>query len=276
MLFEPGHVVQRMILPVWGSKKDKKDFLEQGEKQKTLLGHGTVINIGNWFTDKDLKGIGLSEDLHIIGHGNPATVAGMSPEVLADFIVNTLGLPAKYNGTVFLETCHSGSEIAELEGSYAERFMHTLAKLRPDSEPLDFMSFDGPVVLDDTYQGHEMLRIMTRGSDIGDFKKIAVQAMETARLEVGELLKVLKAEDLGMFLNEREIQNLLFHIYNSLIYKIGEPVGGKRTRFIHEGKVYEGIPDTLPNIKKLKEQIVSQARKSKEEIDSIEIKELVL
>ena len=142
--------VQRMILPVYNNELEHQQFLDQAEKQKKYFGHGKVIDIANWFFDKNLSGIGLNEDLHIIGHGTNNTVAGMSPQQLATVIVTNLGLPAQYAGRIFLETCNSAANPPlGIVGSYAKRFAQQLQQLRPLNSIIDVVGFAGTFMLED-------------------------------------------------------------------------------------------------------------------------------
>jgi hypothetical protein len=258
--------IQRMILPVWNKKQDKEDFLAQGEKQSERLGHGKVINVDNYLVDKNLKGLGDEEDLHIIGHGNPATVAGMTPAALAR-LVTDLGLPKTYKGKIHLETCHSGTTIEDLEGSYAQRFTEELAKLRPDTEGLDSVSYKGGVILDDTFKGHEMMRVLREGVEMSDFKKIAAKAYQDAHAALMKVLDKMEAEDLNLYVDVQAFHQLNFLLYNDKISKLAEPAGGALTQYSHEGKVYEGIPDASPNTKRFISRMIKKARKAKKEID---------
>ncbi|MDO8342875.1 MAG: DUF4157 domain-containing protein [Cellvibrio sp.] len=265
-------VVQRMVLPVWANDKDKSTFLDQGEQQSKAMGHGKVINIGNYFTDKNLSGIGEYEDLHIIGHGNPVTVAGMTPDILANWISITLNLPIRYKGRIFLETCESGTQIEQLGGTYAERFIIELNKLRgKDAEQLTAIGFSGSVVLDTAYSKKETIRVLKNNISIEEFKARAPILIEDTSKIVDHFLETLRGKDLGHFIESQDIQNLHFHIYNTKISEIAEPQGGRLTRLFAGGAEYASIPDQIPKISKMMESIESAAQAQKNEIDSIPV-----
>jgi hypothetical protein len=277
--FHPAPVaeptVQRMVLPVWANDKDRRDFLQQGEKQSTLLRHGKVINIGNFLVDKNLKGIADFEDLHIIGHGSPETVAGMPPAELALFVVKRLGLPASYEGRIYLETCNSGTTTSELESSYAERFLAALAELRPESKPLAAMSYKGGVILDDTFPGHPTMRVLREGMEMPEFKAGAMKAMARAQTIIGKFNEKIRSEDLNYYVGEGEIMELFFMCYDKNISKMAEPAGGRLTQYLTEGKDYEGLGEST-NAAAFAAKILAKARKEKAEIDAIEVKPLDL
>lgn len=132
-------VMQRMILPLRTTPKDRKNFLRQAEIQSRDLYHGKIIDVSNLFKDKNLSSLGEFEDLHIIGHGNPQRVAGMPPEALAEWGVHELKLPAAYKGRIYLETYKSGTKPAALEGSYASRFIKAVNALREEAFIISYL-----------------------------------------------------------------------------------------------------------------------------------------
>lgn len=270
-------VIQQMILPLWQTEEDKKVFLKQGEIQSRNLKHGKIINRSNLVTDKNLSGIGEREDLHIIGHGNPQTVAGMSPEVLADLVVKNLKLPPTYKGRIYLESCESGTELVSLEGSYASRFIQALNALRgEESSPLTAVGFDGAVVLDNVFPGRTMLRILKKGVSLEMFRKYAVECVEQGEGRVNDFIEKLRKEDLHLYMKLEEIKDLLFHIYNTKISQYAEPQGGGLTKLYIWGTEYQGSPDSEPNVTDIMDKIKTEAQAQKTMVNNIQVIELDL
>lgn len=270
-------VIQQMILPLWQTEEDKKVFLKQGEIQSRNLKHGKIINRSNLVTDKNLSGIGEREDLHIIGHGNPQTVAGMSPEVLADLVVKNLKLPPTYKGRIYLESCESGTELVSLEGSYASRFIQALNALRgEESSPLTAVGFDGAVVLDNAFPGRTMLRILKKGVSLEMFREYAVLYAGMSACIVKDFMEKLEKEDLQYYVKSEEMQDLLFHIYNTKISQYAEPQGGGLTKLYIWGTEYQGIPNADPNITDIMDRIKTEAQTEKTDMGNIPMIELDL
>jgi hypothetical protein len=146
----PAALLQRMVLPVWGAAKDREAILAQAEAQKTKLNHGLVVDPSGGLKDavQNLSGIGKQETLWVVGHGSTATVAGKDPAALAAHLVDVLGLPADYTGTINLATCESGKQPEGINASpYAKLFATELAAKRQGAE-VDVVGYDGPVILD--------------------------------------------------------------------------------------------------------------------------------
>ena len=143
-------VAQRMVLPVYNNALERRQFLDQARMQQKYFGHGKIIDIGNWFFDKNLSGIGKDEDLHIVGHGSNTTVGGMNPAELATVIVTNLGLPDDYEGRIYLETCDSAAAPPHgIRGTYAQRFAEELMNIRPEGSVIDVVGFAGTFALED-------------------------------------------------------------------------------------------------------------------------------
>jgi hypothetical protein len=145
-----NEMVQRMVLPVYNSALERQQFLNQAKMQQKYFGHGNIIDVDNWFVDKNLSGIGQDEDLHIIGHGSNNSVGGMNPSQLATVIVTDLGLPADYKGRIYLETCDSAADPPrDIQGTYAQRFAQQLMQIRPTGSVIDVVGFAGTFALED-------------------------------------------------------------------------------------------------------------------------------
>lgn len=268
--------IQRMILPVWSKDKDKTDFLDQGKKQSEKLGHGKVISLDNWWFDKNLSGLGDTEDLHIIGHGSPASIAGMTPDDLAEALI-ALKLPAAFGGQIYLEACESGSEIVDLKGSYAERFAAALAKLRPDAKRQpNLVAYKGAVVLDDTFKGHEMMRVLHKGVEMQAFKVTAAKAINAAQREANKLLEIIDKEKLKPFIDDSKIKQYHFLYYNQLISQLAEPAGGSLTQYVRGGKAEASSSVSLMDPDEFMAPILEKARKENAEIANIKIEYLDL
>lgn len=270
-------VMQRMILPLWTTPKDRKDFLKQAEIQSRDLNHGKIINLSNLFTDKNLSKLGEFEDLHIIGHGSPQTVAGMSPEGLADLVVHELKLPAAYKGRIYLETCESGTKPATLEGSYAARFIQAVNALRGEaSSPLSAVGFAGTLVLDKGMPGRTVFRILKEDVTMEKFKTYAEVCIADSADIVKIFVDELQKQGLADYMDLAEIPNLLFYIYNAKISPYAELQGGGRTKLYIWGTEYQGLPDAEPVITDIMDQIKTKAEAEKASMENIPVIKLDL
>lgn len=254
--------IQRMVLPVWNNNQDKLDFLDQARRQSTKLGDGQVIDTTNFLFNKNLSGLGETEDLHIIGHGNPATIAGKSPNDLATFIIGRR-LPRAYHGHIFLEACRSGTDPAELEdfeelvGTYKDRFLAALSEARGEGAPqIEATGFDGTVVLDDTLPGNAKMRVVDPGVD---FRQLAANALEEAEALVRAFADHIRHLGLAEYLRD-ELDGFIVNMYESRVGLVA--------------RVARGAPDkTREDIMEFKRVTLEtlQARKEEFEKDAPEV-----
>lgn len=274
----PGRaVIQQMVLPLWENEKDKADFVKQANIQSKELGHGQVIEKDHLLLNKNLSGIGEYEDLHIIGHGNTQSVVGISPQALADLVVNELKLPVQYKGRIYLETCQSGKKPTPLEGSYAARFIAELNRLRGEGcPPLSAVGFDGTLFLDNAMPGKCMFRILKEGLSIDKFRELATKHVKTCVKMITNFLNELKEEGLSDYIERGEIDDLFFLIYNNKISPYAEPQGGELTKLYLPSGEYQSLPDEEPDIVKIMDGIKTKAAAKKQEIESIPVQVLDL
>lgn len=270
-------VIQQMVLPLWRKEKDKADFVKQANIQSEELGHGQVIRMDNLFRNKNLSGIGEYEDLHIIGHGNSQSVVGISPQALAHLVVNELKLPAQYKGRIYLETCQSGKNPTSLEGSYSARFIAELNRLRGEGcPPLSAVGFDGTLVLDNAMPGKCMFRILKKNISIDEFREYATTYVQICGGMIQEFLDKLREADLLDYIEEEEVRDLFFLMYNNRISPYAEPQGGELTKLYLPSGEYQGLPDEEPDILKIMDGIKTKAAAKKQDIESIPVQVLDL
>jgi hypothetical protein len=115
-----GQAIQRRVLSIGNIDKT----IEKNEKALLAAKGGAKVRLSD--TDQPLADLQTGETLYINAHGNTDTLGRMRPLELAKELLRN-GLPADYEGKIYLHGCNSATEVGGT--SYAERFQKALAKL---------------------------------------------------------------------------------------------------------------------------------------------------